>query len=1043
MLQRQLLPIPFLHGQDETTDPRSVPPGTQTSLINCHLAKPQGVNKRNGYAAVGGSGSYTATSLYGHSLGADQFQRIFPFVDTACVINQWRAWMLSRSGLVLSDIDAVTPVHATRWGAGSAANAIEDYDCALLSNGTLLIAYCENSVMHVEVFDPTSGTCLSQQVSGQAADSCKVVTITGQPQAYIVSQLASSAGTLNIASFSITSFVLTAGAAATTGCTGSQRWDACTVDGVTPPNTFMMAWCSSGTQFTVAIINAGMGVQTTASFTAGASGDPIAISIRATQGENFWILYSAITGGGTTYSVRILGIDPLALGSTTADSQIDSGSGAVTARLGVERIDSTHCMCAYSVNPGYGMTTKWASVQAASATVGKLRTMQQMALGSVPFSLDGSVYAQLMFSSSQTPPIIVAGGAASQPSSTAYLVDLLAGDSTTTSQSGQLRAIVAPRIVTFTTTLSSIHSPHVATNATNAYTLVPSIRSATDPNGIDVVRYSNSRSLHQAAALGGSVYLSGGVVCACDGVRVTEMGFTYNCASVQVSASSTGGSMIDSPSPGTAYTYAVVWEWRDALGQRKQSQPVFQNASVIDAGSGNTGSVALTVPDLSLTLCQDSESGWLPYVSLAIYRTAPSVVAGVFYRLFSSNIPVSTLLSVPYGVANVTYTDTAADTAITGNEQLYTGGGVLSNNCPSSMKCLIAHNGRLVGIGDDDTTIWYTTAWDGGTTQPRFNDALTLTIADAGRLTALASMDGNLIVFSKQRIYVISGDGPDETGAGATWTSPRNVPTEVGCDTDWRSVVVTPMGILFQHGLRIYLLDRSLSCRYFSASVANTITSYPVVTSATLVPDQEQVRFTLAASDGSTSGRVVAFDYLGTDWSVYNLYDSDATVQGFSPNSACYTSAGYVWMSNKGQPWFETVGAYLDPGSTWISMSAQGADIAAAGILGWARFCWAQLGMQYNTDANITVSLSMDHAATFGQTQTWTAQMLNDQNTTAQTQVKLHIVQQKASSVVVNIADAAPTNGTVGTGQGYTWFGLMLDVGVKKGLRRLPQQQGA
>jgi len=42
----------------------------------------------------------------------------------------------------------------------------------------------------------------------------------------------------------------------------------------------------------------------------------------------------------------------------------------------------------------------------------------------------------------------------------------------------------------------------------------------------------------------------------------------------------------------------------------------------------------------------------------------------------------------------------------------------------------------------------------------------------------------------------------------------------------------------------------------------------------------------------------------------------------------------------------------------------------------------------------------------------------------------------------VKISDATPTNGTVGTGQGYNLVGLAIEGGVKKGLRKLPHTQG-
>lgn len=1033
-LASQPFPLPFATGQDEKTDPRWVQPGTATSLVNIQLGRPGTYRKRNGFGVYGGSGSYSSVSNYSSTLAADTYQRVFRFGDAAAIINNFRLWNLSLTGKTYSDMDAVTPIDARRYPLDAAQKAITGYDIATTTTGLVVVAYCANSITYVQIFDPANSSVTSTvSVTGTiaACDYVKLVTTSGGT-VLLFGQSAATPANIYCARVLTASLTVSGSANLVTDCASPQHWDACTIDGTNAADQAVLAWCASGTYKTALVSNLGT-LALSATFTpAGASPQPISIAVRATTGEQIWIAHVDSINGGASFFLRMAAINTATLVSTVADVLLDSATAGV-ARLGVARVDATHALCAWSPNnTAYGMPMYWNQLSTASV-LGAKRTLQNVGLQSAPLELGGKIYAQAIFSSSQTPPVITAGNAATQPAPTIYLLDLLASDNSTVNQAAQLRAIVAPRIVTGNgTTIAAVHVPHIVTTDTKtAWCAVPTIRSATDQNGLDVVRYAQTNSLHQAALLGGCAYLSGGVPSVFDGKRVTDLGFAYNPASITATAGG-GGSMA-----AATYTYALVWEWRDATGQRKQSTPVFTPGIVV----GASGTVAFTVPNLSLTLAQDSESSWAPNVALAIYRTAPTATAGVYYRIFSSDVN-ATLLSVPYGASNVTFTDSLADASITGNEQLYVLGGVVGGVCPSSFTSLITHNGRLVGIGDDEQTIWYSTAWDGGTNQPRFNDSFFLTVPGAGRITAIASLDGQLIVFTKNEIYVISGDGPDEAGMGATWSPPQKIPSDVGCDADWRAVHSTPMGVVFQCGNRLYLLSRSHEVTYFSKGVESTLASYPVVTSIALTASQEQLRVCCRSAANTTTGRILTFDYVGGGWSIYDLYDSDAAATHFGPDSAAQTNNGYVWLGKNGSAWFENSASYLDPGSHWVSYSIESAWMKPADILGFVRFRWAYLLAEKGTDADVTISIADDYKDTYAQSGTLTAQQLNDGQFTNKGEIKCHIVRQKSSAVRIKISDATPTNGTVGTGQGYNLIGLVIEGGVKKGPRKLPGSQG-
>ena len=108
-------------------------------------------------------------------------------------------------------------------------------------------------------------------------------------------------------------------------------------------------------------------------------------------------------------------------------------------------------------------------------------------------------------------------------------------------------------------------------------------------------------------------------------------------------------------------------------------------------------------------------------------------------------------------------------------------------------------------------------------------------------------MDEKLVIFEDDRIFYLTGSGPNATGQQNNFSDPQLVTSDVGC-SNTRSIVQTPKGLMFMSNKGIYLLDRGLSTHYIGAPVEayNSLT----ITSAILIQDENQVRFT--ASDGGS-----------------------------------------------------------------------------------------------------------------------------------------------------------------------------------------------
>lgn len=141
---------------------------------------------------------------------------------------------------------------------------------------------------------------------------------------------------------------------------------------------------------------------------------------------------------------------------------------------------------------------------------------------------------------------------------------------------------------------------------------------------------------------------------------------------------------------------------------------------------------------------------------------------------------------------------------------------------------------------------------------------------DAFRISLPADCTGmawcdSQVAFTQEGIYVIGGEGPDGSGNGFfTWS---RLPFDVGC-IDWRSVDATDTGVFFQSARGLMLLPRGFGQPVQMSQVLDTLSTYPIITSARSsynsrggADNSEQVvQWTAVADEAATSGVVVTFD---------------------------------------------------------------------------------------------------------------------------------------------------------------------------------------
>lgn len=564
-------------------------------------------------------------------------------------------------------------------------------------------------------------------------------------------------------------------------------------------------------------------------------------------------------------------------------------------------------------------------------------------------------------------------------------------------------------------------------------------------NGLTAITFDFAHpGLFMSASLGDSLYLAGGVPSVYDGTTVAELGslFSPDTGTITIS-NQVGGSLTASQT----YTYVFVPEWYDAKGNRHQGQPTLP---VSGATTGVNKKLLVSVGQISLTTKTDIfvNQNYNNF-TMVPYRTSflGGAMSTVYYRIWGTNT------NIAFGIQpenlNLTFTDDG-----TGNfaedgtaETLYTTGGILESDCPPSFTTLCSHKNRIYGIGDDERTVYFSTEYTSGQVV-RFNDALTFTLADMGKLVACWSMDDKLFIASRTKIVYFTGSGPNETGQDNDLQGPFRIATDVGC-IDPRSVVVTQAGTFFQSNIGITLLDRGLSVQSnVGDDIGGVLSDYPFITSAVQHQTRPEIWFTCSqvsiAVPGFNQGTTAVYNYRFNTWSRMVHYDADRATLGTSFNSALGANGNLYLLTPSGQMYTEctnllALNCYRDAGTQWVTTDVTSAWIKPGGLQGFARMWKAQLGIEYQEPCDLTLLTATDYNSSSFQISNYPSTEFSVVGPGNFASLEQRLVNQKGEAYQFRIVDAAPVAGGATLGRGVLFTGLTCEMGVKdRANRALP-----
>jgi hypothetical protein len=515
-----------------------------------------------------------------------------------------------------------------------------------------------------------------------------------------------------------------------------------------------------------------------------------------------------------------------------------------------------------------------------------------------------------------------------------------------------------------------------------------------------------------------NLHLSGGFLQMYDGVGVVEHGFHFYPRITSFEPPSGGGTL----SEGTYY-YTACYEWMDNQGNIHQSAPASPRKIVLTPAGQQ---VDINVSTLAFTGKINPRPA-----QIILYRTL--VDQQIFYRVSSlttpdPNDPVAT---------NITISDNLSDADLSTRPRLYTQPLDLTSsqevdNFPAPATNIVQlHRNRLwVVDSTSPLSIWYSMI-SGPETPVAFNDGFVKPVDPrGGPITALSTIDDKLLVFKQDHIFFIVGQGPTNADENNDLSDSILITTDCGC-VDQKSIVATPVGLLFQSRKGIYLIDRSLAVQYIGAPVEAY--NAQTITSSLLAAATNQVRFTL------NNGESLVYDYLVGQWGLFTNQNAKDSIVWQNTQ---------VLLRTDGTIWRETPGVYTDAGqpiklkltTSWFSFAnLQGFQrVRRAQILG----AWKsphQLKVSVCTDFNDTVVqeavINPAEPTIFGEGIYGAEAVYGGQFQLYQWRVDL--ARQKTQSVKFTIEDLP--GATAGEGMGLS--SIAFEVGAKVGLAKTPASQ--
>lgn len=469
---------------------------------------------------------------------------------------------------------------------------------------------------------------------------------------------------------------------------------------------------------------------------------------------------------------------------------------------------------------------------------------------------------------------------------------------------------------------------------------------------------------------------------------------------ITATAVGSGGSMAAGD-----YLYAAHWVMTDKDG-RVYRGPVSEFKSVT------------AVSNDSVTIAFDGED-WLAQSPAGI--TLRNLFAKL--RVFATEADGTTL----FNIANITYilggsTGTSITTDTTGgsanNDIIYIVGGdnsIIENSVPPNFVHMVAHQDRVYGINSEDRNqIWPSNA-RAENVGLEFSDVVPFRVAGEKNLTALASLDDTLVVFTKDTIYGISGRGHDQTGQNSL-NPPQKISSNVGC-VDWRTVASFSNGVIFKSLMGWMFLDRGLNVTY----IGNPVRDFDSATVYKTVIESSNPWIYVLQDDADAA--ILLYDYEKNQWHTWESGLLGLLIDIASPINT--NERGDLWgvsPSLTTNAVRMTPGIYADSFVSDYTMKISTPWIVLEGLAGYQRVYEVLFLGEWKSSHTLSVKVYYDYVETVIETKT--EAITSDPGTYL---FGLQPAKQRCVSIRFDIEESNPS----GTKESFTISGMRAIVGLK------------
>lgn len=933
-------------GMDENIDARHLPIGTPRLLQNFRVREGARFEKRPGQTAHGVTGlplsavgRMVSSMAGGPVVCADDDDLGSLVAPNVYRKNSYGTWdRLGRHGVTVPE---------RRFGVAiDAVDRGQEHTCATV-NGLLYVAFADRSAgttVTIYQIDPL-GVALKK---ASLSDAAEPRLIYANSVLYLVTREPSGGGT-DIEVRTVSTADLSLGAATTLGSTLSAntvRFDACAVEGGT---TWAIAYPETANILRVRIMS---GTSSSVDDDVATGATAANIGIAAYEGEHVCVAFT----DGTTLRASVLATGTLA--GNTFDVRAAAGSETYVGNTGVVRTNTSvfHVVAQGSdqdatptLDTGFLAV---AGVNTTAVSSGPFKHWHYRA-GSKPWTYGALGERRVLIWATNN---ISPSSAFWDLQGASFILDV-----------SSLYAIAegisyehTPAWSITTPLYQHIPEPVLLETGRRA-TVIPwedASGSASSLAGIDVVVWTNKQpsesiagAYRQTSESGGALYISGSMLCDCaeattsdTSVHIPENGFPHEPEIALAIAA--GGSL----TAGRLYTYKSVYRWMDSIGRVHRSAPSEAKSTTPTGGD-------LTVTVRISTLSGSAKVGAMSATPVAeVYR---SWSGGPYYYVGSTGA----IDSVSVNDVSTTYSDAATDASLESNRVLYTDLGVLPTDPPSGARLICQGGQRLFVVGWKPNVIQFsklyipTAPWE-------FVDDNVFRIDVQHEITALSWLGGSLVIFTADKIYTVSGDGPNDQGLGS-FSDPIELPTSVGADSP--HVVEGPAGLFFKGGGTIWLLPRGFGPpQPIGDMIQRTMTAYPFLRGAVRCAndDDDLIHFLLADSD-LPSARTL----LVTWNNVLNAWGRDQ----LACDIGAIGSVGGVlnlliptWSAVSQTPARKLEGSVQDltasGTATWIESRVGFGDFRPFGPLGWGAFKSLQIHGERAGTCKLNLAVTVDGA---------------------------------------------------------------------------------